>query len=143
MAAPIIETPRGKIFHVKTKNGKITAKLEWNPGFHSQWQGRYSTAQQYVDNQVLLISDKYMRKVTGAMILSGQLGTVIGSGEVAWIAPYAHRQYYLENPKNSQNINPLGGPRWFDRAMVTHKKAIVRGAGRIAGGKVTWNPGVK
>ncbi len=143
MTAPIIETPRGKVFHVKTKNGKITAKLEWNPDFRPKWQQRYSAAQKYVDYRVLVVSDPYIPKVTGMLILSGVLGTVIGSGVVKWIAPYAHRQYYLMNRKTTASINPLGGPRWFDRAMVTHKDRIIRGAGRIAGGKVTWNPGVR
>lgn len=143
MAAPIIETPRGRVFHVQTKNGKVSTRLTWNPDFRPKWQGRYSAAQRFVDSEVLRKSNLYIPVDTSMLAKSGILGTDIGSGEVAWIAPYAHYQYYLENRKTSLNRNPLGGPRWFDRAMVTHKNAIVRGAGRIAGGKVTFAPRVK
>lgn len=143
MTKPVIETPRGKITTTKTANGKLTAKLTWNTGFRPKWQGRYSAAQKYVDTQVLRLCDPYIPKDTGALIASGVLGTDIGSGTVKWVAPYAHRQYYLDNRKTTKSINPLGGSRWFDRAMVTHKQSIIRGAGRIAGGKVTWSPSVK
>ena len=89
---PVIETPRGKIFVYKDGKARLKMSLEWKTEFRSKWQNRYSSAQTYVDSEVLRLSDPYIPKVTGTLIKSGILGTDIGSGTVKWIAPYAHRQ---------------------------------------------------
>ena len=60
---------------------------------------------------------------TGMMIKSATLGTVIGSGSIEYLAPYARRQYYEHKSK----------ARWFEKMKASNKEAILKGAEQIAG----------
>lgn len=125
---PVIETPRGKVYI--TKGGK--AKLEFNTNFRPKWQRRYSDAQRFVDSEVLRLSEPFTPMQTGMLVKSGTLGTDIGSGLVAWIAPYAKPQYYSPRKPGSET-GPLRGPFWFERMKATYGRKIISGARRIAG----------
>lgn len=122
-----IETPRGFVRQIKTPQGTVTAELKWNPGFAPQLNANHNSAQVYLDSEVLRTSNKYAPVVTSMLVKSGILGTEAGSGEVAWIAPYAWYQYHLENRETSQNVNPNGGPYWFERAWAVFGPAIKTG----------------
>lgn len=50
--------------------------------------------QKFIDNECLRRSDKYTPKRTGELIRSGTRGTVIGTGRIVYIAPYARSNYY-------------------------------------------------
>jgi len=69
---------------------------------------------------------------TGTLIKSGQLGTVLGSGEVNYVAPYAAAQYY--GTAESRSYDGQRGGKWFERMKADHKDEIVSGAKKIAGG---------
>ena len=129
MSGPVIETPRGRI--VIGPSGK--AELSWNTNFRPKWQRRYSAAQKFVDSEVLRDCEPYTPLRTSMLIKSGTLGTVIGSGLVQWIAPYARYQYYLRR-KTKSETGPLRGSFWFERAKATHKQRWIAGARRLAGG---------
>lgn len=128
-----IKTPRGTITTVTTKNGKIVAKLDWNKNFGAKKTNDFNSAQKFVDSEVLRLSDPYIPFQTGMLKRSGKLGTVIGSGEVNWIAPYAASQYY--NTAETRSYDIRCGNQWFPRMKVDHGKEIIRGAKRKAGGK--------
>lgn len=128
MTGPIIETPKGQV--IVGKNGK--AQLIWNTNFQPKWQRRYSASQKFVDSEVLRLSEPYTPLRTGMLIKSGTLGTDVGSGEVAWIAPYAKRQYYSAR-KPGRETGPLRGREWFQRMKAVYKDQIITGARRIAG----------
>lgn len=119
-----IETPRGFIKHKITKGGQVTTELKWNPGFISILEENHENAQDYLSSEVLRTSNKFAPKVTSMLIKSGELGTEKGTGEVAWIAPYAWRQYHLVDRKTTQNINPNGGPYWFERGWAVNGERI-------------------
>lgn len=127
----VVATPRGAV--IKGDNGK--AELHWNPVFSDKWSDRYSEAQMFVDSEVLRLSDKYIPFQTGMLKKSGTLGTVIGSGEVVWAAPYARGQYYYTS--DSRSYDPLGlrGGHWFERMKADYGAQIIEGAKRRAGGK--------
>lgn len=136
-----IETPRGRI--IQTSRGE--AQLIWNPEFQPKWNGRYNAAQMYVDSEVLRLSDSYVPFQSGMLKLSGQLGTVIGSGLVVYNAPYAKYQYYgyvmagrapkqLTDIPITYNGAPKRGKLWFERMKADHKESIITGARRRAGG---------
>lgn len=127
MTPPIIETPRGAIFH--TPGG--SARLVWNTNFQPKWQGNYTRTQKFVDSDVLRWCEPYTPLLTGTLIKSGILGTQIGSGLVEWIAPYARRQYYAKRAPGSQT-GPLRGPFWFERGKAVHGDATIAGAKRLA-----------
>lgn len=142
----VIQTPRGSVVQYKTKNGQVKARIEWNPNFGSKRTERFSKAQKFIDSEVLRLSDPYIPMQSGALRKSGQLATVIGSGVVVWNAPYARYQYYGKlmvgrAPKTLTSIDLQyhgGGKRgsmWFERMKIDHKKDIIQGAAKIAGGK--------
>lgn len=64
---------------------------------------------------------------------SGVLGTDVGSGEVAWIAPYAQKQYY--DTADARYYDALCGGHWFERMKADHGVSLISGAKKLAGGK--------
>ena len=129
MTGPVIDTPRGKIIIDKPT---MKARLIWNPNFQPIWQRRYSMAQKFVDSEVLRLSEPFVPLRTGMLIMSGILGTDVGSGTVQWIAPYAKSQYYSKRKPGSET-GPLRGPQWFQRMKAISGKTIIAGARRLAG----------
>lgn len=128
MAGPVIQTPRGMV----TQGPNGTARLTWNPDFVDRWGGRYKLSQKYVDSEVLRLSEPYTPLLTSMLIKSGTLGTVIGSGLVTWIAPYARAQYYSRRQPGSAT-GPMRGPFWFERMKSVKKDQITAGARARAG----------
>lgn len=93
--------------------------------------------QQFIDSECLRLCDRKIPKDTGALIQSGIINTRVGSGQVQWKTPYARRLYY--HPEYNFNQSPERGAYWFDRMKTQHKKQILRGAARIAGGRTDDN----
>ena len=123
-----IQTPRGRVFTARTRNGQVTARLEWASGFGPQASSDFSRAQEFVDQECLRYMDPLTPRRTGMLIKSGTLGTVIGSGTIEYLAPYARRQYYEGRSRGQR------GKRWFERMKASHGKVVLKGAQRIAGG---------
>ena len=73
-----IDTPRGSLYTQASKSGKVTAILEWNKGFGAEFTEKFSSAQKFVDSEVLRLDAPYMPIDTGMLIRSGELGTVVG-----------------------------------------------------------------
>ena len=80
-------------------------------------------------------SRPYLPMQTGMLMRSGDLGTVIGSGEVSYIAAYAHRLYYGTHFKFDRSAHPDAGALWFERMKAAHREDILRGAAARAGGE--------
>jgi hypothetical protein len=123
-----IETPRGMV--VTDANGE--AKLVWNTNFVPDWTKRYSEAQKFIDSEVLRLSEPFTPLRTGTLIKTGILGTVVGSGEVSWIAPYARSRYYSSRPPGS-STGALRGSFWFERMKAVWGTTIISGARKIVG----------
>lgn len=113
-----IKTPRGTVYTQASKGRKVTARLEWNPGFEPRMENGFSNAQAFVDSECIRRMNPETPRRTGALIKSATLGTVIGSGEIDQIAPYARRQYYEHKEKSY----------WFERMKNRHKDSILKGA---------------
>ena len=109
-----ITTPRGSVFTEVTANGSVQARLEWNPSFARTKAENFSKAQEFVDSECL----RYMNPLTPR-----RTGTVIGSGSIEYLTPYARRQYYEHKSK----------ARWFEKMKASNKEAILKGAEQIAG----------
>lgn len=142
MTAPTIKTPRGIAF---INEANMKAELKWNPDFQPKWQGRFTKAQKFVDSEVLRLCEPYMPILTGMLIMTGILGTDVGSGSVNWIAPYARYLYYGKvmagKPKHptSKNLKYHGGgvrgSFWFERMKAVSGRQIIAAARKIAGGQ--------
>lgn len=119
-----IETPRGRIstYTVTQGNlkGRTIARLDWNPGFKPSMENGFANAQEFVDSECIRRMNPETPRRTGVLIKSATLGTVIGSGEINQIAPYARRQYYEHNTKS----------KWFERMKNRHKDSILKGAAK-------------
>lgn len=120
-----IGTPRGHISaYTVTKGnlkGRTIARLEWNPGFKPNKEKGFSEAQEFVDSECLRYMNPLTPRRTGLLIKSATLGTVIGSGEVNQIAPYARKQYYEHKSKG----------KWFEVMKNRHKDTILKGAAKF------------
>jgi hypothetical protein len=130
MTGPVINTMRGNI---TVNSASMKAELVWYPSLKNRFQQQYTAAQKFVDSEVLRGCEPYIPLRTGMMIMSGILGTEIGSGMVSWIAPYSHRQYYTKR-KVGTETGPLRGPFWFARWKPVGAPRVIAGARRIAGG---------
>lgn len=119
-----IVTPRGAIYTSQNKNGGVTAKLTWNSGFAPKKKEDFSRAQGFIDSECIRYMNPLTPRLTGVLIKSATLGTVIGSGEIEYLAPYGRRQYYEHKTKS----------RWFETMKAQKKEVILKGAERIAGG---------
>jgi len=67
------------------------------------------------------------------LIKSATLGTVIGSGKIKQIAPYAAWQYYRTDI--TRKYDPRRGAYWFERMKTDHRTYILKGAAEKAGAK--------
>lgn len=117
----------------------------------------YERVQKFIDQEVIRLMDPYTPNLTGVLIKSSTTGTKIGSGEINQVAPYARYQYYGKLMVSSitgsawarhgekkvmtdidlvhnKSRNSLAGPFWFERMKADHKKNILEGARKVAGG---------
>lgn len=118
---PVIIKPQGQIIASKSSGGKMTSRLVWNSGFQQKYTGGFNRKQAFIDNECIRRMNPETPRLTGVLIKSATLGTVIGSGEIQQIAPYARRQYYEHKEKS----------HWFERMKNRHKDSILRGAQQI------------
>lgn len=121
-----ISTPRGELYQKKSSNGSVTAHLEWAPGFGEKKAKGFASAQEFIDSECLRYMDPLTPHRTGYMIKSAQLGTVIGSAEIEYLAPYARKHYYENNGDNGNR-----GKLWFERMKTAKAETIQKGAKKI------------
>lgn len=118
MPLPEIKTPRGEILYNKAGT---KARIHWNPEFTPKWRSKYRSAQFAHDKKVWEECEPFTPKKTGALIISGKLGSVFGTGILKWVAPYSGYQYFMSRP-----IGPgLRGPFWFERMKSVKGKGII------------------
>lgn len=118
-----ITSPRGSVVTRQTKNGSISAEIVWNSGFARKKGQAFESAQEFVDSECLRYMNPLTPRRTGMLIKCGTLGTVIGSGNIEYLAPYARRQYYEHKEK----------AHWFETMKASKKDVILKGAEQIAG----------
>lgn len=94
----------------------------------------HNQVQKYVDSSVLRLSAKYIPKDTGTLIRSGTAHTVIGSGHVRYVTPYAKEVYYTNAGygRNGTQNGGLRGKLWFERMKADCKDKILKGAQALA-----------
>lgn len=111
--------------------------LVFRPDFKVESEQGFAKAQKYVDSEVLRLSDPYVPFDTGMLKKSGISGTVLGSGEVDYTAPYARPQYYTNAGHGKQGVNASGGTGglrgkfWFERMKADHMNEILNGLQQI------------
>ena len=117
----VIDQPQGFISTYTTQSGKVVARLDWNDGFKEQYTQSFNRKQAFIDQECVRRMAPETPRLTGVLVKSATLGTVIGSGEIRQITPYARRQYYEHKEKSY----------WFERMKNRHKDSILKGAQKI------------
>ncbi len=133
-------------------------ELVWNSKFAVIHSEHIHKTQMFIDNECIRRMIPYTPFRNGILEKSATLGTVIGSGEIHQVAPYARYQYYgmlmvssitgsafaskgekkvlTDTPlEYDKSKHPQAGPFWFERMKAEHKEDILQGAAKIAGGK--------
>ena len=139
-------------------------EFKWSPDFVSVMDKRFKKAQEYIDNACIRLMVPYTPMRTGLLMESVKLGTVIGSGELVYLSPYARYLYYGEiyspnipifegtelvcffsppgqkkHPTGREmhydtSVHPQAGKLWFERMKADHAEEIREGAEKIARG---------
>lgn len=131
-----IEKPQGILYKVKGDDGVIKVELKWNENFVPKYNTKFLEAQKIVDGMVLKFSEPYIPLVTGILIKSGILGTVVGTGEVIYTAPYSKKVYYDSQPPPRGNGN-MRGNYWFERMKADRKDEILKKAQKSMSEKIS------
>lgn len=100
----------------------------------ARFHPRYKQAQKFIDSEVLRDSQPYVPYLTGYLMNSGNTGTVIGSGEIEYNAPYAKAVYYGVHRNFSKLKHPQASAQWFEKAKAAKLKDWVSGVQRIIRG---------
>lgn len=108
-----IKGPRGVLTQIKTKNGTIKVKLEWNPDYAPRLQNTLQEVQAELDEEILRLVSPYVPFQTGILEKSGIISTDVGSGEVDHATPYSAKQYY--DTADTRPYDPLRGGHWGER----------------------------
>lgn len=111
-----IVTDRGQLF----RNANGQAVIRWNRGAQ-QMNQNFNKLQVFIDNTVVRHMDAYVPMRTGILKKSVVLGSRMGSGELVYIAPYAHKRYY-----GSGRLKGMRGSKWFRRMWAARKDTIIR-----------------
>lgn len=155
----IVQPPN---MNVNTPNGFFAFK--WNPRFGAVMTQRLKRAQGFIDSKCISLMVPYTPMRNGLLMQSVKLGTVVGSGELRYLSPYARYLYYGEiygpnipitengqtvgyfSPKGQKkrptgrgmtydtSRHPQAGKLWFERMKADHSAEICEGAAKIAGG---------
>ena len=131
MALLSITTPRGSLVQVESGNGTVTTELHWDDSFGRRRTQDFNRVQSFIDSEVIRLMSPYTPIQTSMLIKSATLGTVIGSGKIKQIAPYAAWQYYRTNI--TRKYDPRRGAYWFERMKIDHGDYILKGAAEKAG----------
>lgn len=129
-----IKTPHGEII-VNTNTMK--AELVWNPKFGAEKSREYglgSARQKFIDSEYLRTVEPYWPLLTGTLIQSGTLNTVIGSGLVVYRTPYARRQFYSGRSPGESQTGALRGRMPHERWKSDNLTSFMARVQRFKGG---------
>lgn len=126
-----VKLPKHQTYLQKMPGGSVRLKVVYG-SCEEKINGALGRAQYVVDSETLRLMDPMTPMDTGTMIRSAKLGTVYGTGEIKYLAPYARRQYYTN--KGGSPLHPQASHHWFERFKTAHKEAVIKAAQRAIDG---------
>ena len=129
-------------------------KLTWSKCLGADRTAQLLRVQKFIDSECIRLMVPYTPMLTGKMRDSATIGTVIGSGRIVYLSPYARYQYYgrlmvsrltgssyarrgeskvLTNRplRHQRSKQPNAGAFWFKRMKADKKIQILQGARRL------------
>ena len=93
--------------------------------------------QKFIDSEVIRCMDPFTPFRNGFLKKSATLGTVIGSGIIKYVAPYARRNYYENAGRGTEGTQRGGrrGRKWSERMKPAYLGTILDGAAKLAGAR--------
>lgn len=131
-----IKTPRGEIVTFTDANGTIQTAIVWRDNLQADLNAEYAGGgrlQKFIDSEYIRSSQPYVPFRTGILTASATLGTVIGSGTVKFIAPYARRQFYSGRKAGESQTGALRGRLWHDRWKADNLTTFMQAIENIRG----------
>lgn len=143
---------------MESSDNMISGKLDTKPtGLILKNRGLQDMGpvQKFIDQESIRQMSPYTPYLNGVLEKSVILGTVIGSGSLEYVSPYARYQYYGKlmvssitgsawaskgekkvltdkDLVHSKHAHPLAGAFWFERMKADKKEVILKGAQQIA-----------
>ncbi len=141
----------------KSEQYKINVELAWNKAFGKDRTQQFNDAQSFIDRECIHLMVRYTPALNNILYKSPTFGTIIGSGEIYYLSPYARYQYYGKLMVSSvtgsayasageskvltdidlvhqKSVHALAGPFWFERMKKEKGAEILKGAAKITGG---------
>lgn len=109
--------------------GNAQASLNWSAFCKPSCESGLLKAQEYIDSECVRLMNPYTPRLTGVLIKSATIGSIVGSGEIEQCTPYARRQYYEHKGDGAR------GAKWFEVMKVAHLESIRKGAEVVAGAR--------
>lgn len=132
----------------------LSGRIFLSPNLQQAYTEKFLKAQKFIDSECIRLMVPYTPMLNGQMIQSATRGTVIGSGEIKYISPYARYQYYGKLMVSSitgssyarkgeskvltdkdlnynKSRHPRAGKLWFERMKADCKGQILRGAQKL------------
>lgn len=97
----------------------LVGKISFSPELENRLNanlGVGSPFQKFWDNMLLNGMEPYIPMLTGALVHSGKINTVLGQGMLTWRTPYARPQYFMGREAGVSQNGPLRGRLWGERA---------------------------
>lgn len=142
----------------KSEQYKIDVEFSWSKTFGKDRTERFKNAQSFIDSECIMFMRRYTPSMNEVLSKSPTLGTVIGSGHIYYLNPYARYQYYgklmvssvtgsayasageskvltdIDLVHSVTSKHPFAGPFWFERMKADKGQQILRDAAKITGG---------
>jgi hypothetical protein len=103
---------------------EFNSTFVWDGTTKQRINAAVRSAQMKVDSTVLQYVKKYSRRLSGTLMKSATLHTIIGSGLIIQKTPYARKVYYTGVPSLAHNRDAQ--LRWFDVIKSRHKAEMIR-----------------
>ena len=106
------------------QDGKIRLGIRWAADLSGRFTAGFEQLQKETDAEFIRLVTPYVSLRTGALANSAKTHTVLGSGEIMHVTPYAGAQYY-RLPLGRGVREDGRGPHWGERCINDHRTEFI------------------
>lgn len=122
---------------ISVRSGTITFELRWNRSFGKTQRLRFAAAQNYIDRECVKHMTPFVPVALPKYRNAGKLARAVkitAPGRIYYLADHGRYAYYIRS-NHKHGGNPQAQRLWFEPMKRQYKRAILRGAAAIAGGR--------